>query len=236
MTRRIVLSAVAVIAVSVLSVQATSAEPIQITSGALNMGQLAGTMNLAGDRGFTLTAGVDVIESNFQPWVKCTGSPCGPGTVIPLTAVFVGGGFFGGTVTLDGETFSNIGSASSLSSASLQFSGSVVAPELSGSLATVSAPFLMQGTFSHPAGVGLPSIVEMLFGQGTASVTLGRVGGGSTGFPDTWAYRAAVYEFQSGAPVPEPATLLLTGGGLIGLVLRKRRQARGTSPREQPLA
>jgi hypothetical protein len=75
----------------------------------------------------------------------------------------------------------------------------------------------MDGLFTYPGATGF-AVTETLVGQGTATLALRR-----SLAVEGWEYSAARFDFEASDPVPEPATLLLTGGGLLGLMFRKRR-------------
>lgn len=204
--------------------QPAAAEPIQITDGHLEMNGFTGTLLLTGDREFSLSAGVGVVDAFFGPWNQCNaGLTCVPGSTINLGANFVGSSLRGATVTLEGETFTNVTSVAAKSSAAAAFSGLAVAPPFEGDTATVVAPFLFEGLF-HP---GFPRGLESLVGQGTVTLSLDRMLGGDTGLAPRWRYTAASYDFE---PVPEPGTLLLSATGVAWLVRRTaRRRARLTA-------
>jgi PEP-CTERM motif len=221
--------AVAMVTMIVLSItpRPAVADEILVTGGSLQMGSSTGAVSLQGDRGFTLAATVDVFDSVFAPWIQCFVS-CPAGTNVSLNATFLASSLHGATVTLDGLTYTNVGSAASSDTASLFFTGGpVVLPLANQDLVTLTAPFLLTGSFSALL-INTPDPSDRvdvgLAGQGTALLTLQR----SLLTPNApaWRYFSAVYSLEDAtAPIPEPATMLLTGAGLA--VLARRRWSRG---------
>ena len=122
--KRVAVALVSLIVVSVTP-RPAGADQILVTGGSLQMGSSTGTVSIQGDRGFTLAATVGVSDSFFAPWSQCL-LPCAPGTNVSLDATFVGSSLHGATVTLDGLTYTNVGSAASSDSAALFFTGGPV--------------------------------------------------------------------------------------------------------------
>jgi hypothetical protein len=197
----------------VLFAKAARAEPIQITSGRLQLNGPSGTLSLAGTRGFSLTATVSASAGVFAPWLTCHLVPsCLPGDPINLEAAFVGVGLIS-TVQLDGRTYVNVGSLISDESIEARFTGTALAPRLTELPTQVSAPFGFEGRFV------LPDRIETLAGTGSATLFLRPHAEGAA----AWDYVGADYSFT---PTPEPATLVLFTSGLVTLVGRRIRQRR----------
>ena len=203
------------VGVILLSIRPAAADPVRITSGYLDMGSTAGSLLLLGD-GFLLSGGVTVNDGVFQPWLQCRlGPSCVPGALLDLNARWAGSGLRSTTATVRGEDFRDVGGANSITSASVNFTASGIAPTFVGETATLIVPFLFQGEFTH-FSASFQRLVESLSGEGTVTMTLQR-----NASLATWNYVAAKYDFQ---PVPEPATILLTAAGVTTLLAHRRRR------------
>jgi len=193
----------------------TTADPIRITDGRLEITGLGGPLFLSAEPVFTFNGAVGVVGGFFGPWVSCL--PCAPGAAVNFNASW-GGNDLHGTATYNGVTYEALGSlAPGSASGVVDFTGpaTVTAP-LDGVVATLIAPFDFQGNFFFPgASPDSPSFI----GAGTATVTLFRP---TTAIP--WSFQSAVYEFSdANTAVPEPGTLLLVGTVLAGMAARRRR-------------
>jgi hypothetical protein len=108
----------------------------------------------------------------------------------------------------------------------VQFLGTVVLPPLAAS-ATVTAPFTFTGTFLHPVDGGFTN--DPLVGGGTATLNFFSASQSS----GLWSLGGARYDLTgSPSPTPEPATLLLFGGGMLalaGVVARRSRRSLHTA-------
>lgn len=204
-----------IVGVILLSVGPATANPVRITGGALDMASTTGSLLLQGEE-FMLTGGVSATDGLFQPWLQCNLTPsCRPGATLDLSARWSGSSIRSATVTLHGETFNNVGGATATSSALVNFTGSAIAPAFMGETATLIVPFVFQGQFVH-LNASFERLVETLTGEGTVTLLLRQ-----NATLGTWSYAAATYEFQ---PIPEPATLLLTGAGITTLWAHRRRR------------
>jgi hypothetical protein len=188
--------------------------PVQILHGSLDAVHIVGQLSLTGNHGFTFNGGVGTsIGGVFGLSMTC--DPCLPGAPIDLTAHW-GGNDLGGTATFQGVTYSQVGSVSGdRAVGTVRFSGSAVAPPLTGLTETIVAPFVFDGMFIFPPAGTSRGTSASLNGLGNVTVVLRRR-------PDLafWTWESAVYEFE---PIPEPGTLMLVGTALAGLALRRRR-------------
>jgi len=177
--------------VSLAASQASArADDLLITAGYLDVQSLsAAPLVVQGDRGFTFAG--STLTGISSAWQTCLSGACAPGDTLSLLGSWSGSDLVG-TATLDGTTYTKIGSIDN-TTASLRvvFSGSFVLPPENGS-ATVVAPFVFNGAFAHPGAV------EALVGSGVTTISLSWV----TGFPARWRITRILYEFGDRLPSP----------------------------------
>lgn len=203
-----------------------TADPITITAGSLLVTGFSevGSISLDGTRGFSLRSPVAPTEGAVLPINFCGFEGCLPGETIRLDAFLGGPALPGGVITVDGHTFEDIGSLSSIASIALDFQGSLTLPAFADSPMVVSGAFTLAGLLSV---LDAPELGGPLFGAGAAFLSL-VPSPAESGLPRTWVVDQVRYDFAEPAPVPEPATMVLVGTGVAAAFLRhRRRQRRG---------
>jgi hypothetical protein len=111
-----------------LSGGTASADPIRVTAGTLEMTGPTGVVSLTGTRGFTLSPRVSLFDGVFAPWDSCGSSRRVCRARASALRVSSLAWACRATATLDGQTFSHVGSLESDDHAVLRLAGSAIAP------------------------------------------------------------------------------------------------------------
>jgi len=197
---------------------ASPARADRITAGALTYvsGGEPLTITLSSED-FTFDGQASRFSGIFRPWIQCLDLACGPGTTVDLYATFSGGDL-PGTATVGTQTFTNVGSLASSSSLLATWTGALAIPADFAS-GVLSAPFAFSGLFFFERDTAMPQVLD-LSGSGTATATFRP----NTAFPGSLVLDSLRYDFDASAS-PEPASMILLGSGLAGLIaMRSRRK------------
>jgi hypothetical protein len=196
------------------------AEPIRITGGVLDFnGEVGsgptqlGELSVFGNRGFSAVGFVASDETIVR--LAVTGG-LEPGSTRSTEVAIMGLGLLNGRVTLDDMTYPDINGMLSMALLFIDVTGTIDLPAWQNAPVTISAPFKATGFFlSH-----IPSSsfdVPIRGSGGTLTLNLVPEPGG------TWTTGTFRYDFVA-MPTPEPGTLTMVGGALVGAAMRARKR------------
>ena len=196
-----------------------AAEPIRVLGGMTYDAAVDSAPRIdlfSTERGFSLQS----VPATPQFGPRCMGD-CAPGDLVSIRASWSDQDL-PGVGSLDGVTFP-LGMGSTVEgSALVDFNGPMwTAPAFTGAMtATMTVPITFFGLIRPPTPEGQNPIFNPLTGSGLATLSL------SWNAPsEGWLLSGARYQLMADQePVPEPATLLLTGSGLAMLWSRRRRR------------
>lgn len=179
----------------------TQADPIFITGGSLTVTGLDGPSYSIFGNNFSSGGSGDRGAVGLQTGFFISS----PGSVINVNAFFVGSSL-GGNHT-----------------GSFTFTGPPITVPFSLTNLTLTSPFVFSGTLGtclQSCMEGPPFSIVSLVGGGTATIEL--IAGVTPSGVRIFTFRTITYNFE----VPEPASILLLGGGLAALGARLRHRYR----------
>ena len=198
--------------IAALTPATASADPIVITSGTLSVTGLTGGPSY-GFTGLNFFAAGAGDQGSSHPQMLC--SPCVSGAAIDLGGLFAGSSILG-SATLNGTTYPIVGGTFILSGPT------IIVPNSTSNL-TLTSPFVFSGNMNlcpSNCGNSPPFFTVDVVGSGTATLNL-QIFFLSNGHP-IFQFQSVTYDFQT----PEPMSILLLGGGLVGLAAKLRRRHR----------
>lgn len=193
----------------------TRAEPMVVTGGTITITGLSGGPlgGLTGDNFFIGIGGSGT--GSFSPQ-RCF--PCLPGSTMAVTGLFASSTIGGGTFNINGTMFTQVG----LGGLMLLNGGTIVLPSVMSDV-TITVPFTFSANLNAcPVSCffGPTIFTVQLVGSGTGTLEFTFARLSSNGQP-IFLFKQATFQFEE---VPEPASILLFGGGLAVLAAKLRRR------------
>ena len=203
--------------IAALTPATASADPIVITSGTLSVTGLTGGPHFS-LTGLNFVANGGGEQGSSTPQTSCFACP--PGAAIGVGGFFAGSSVFH-SATIDGTFFPNIG----LGGTFILSGPPIIVPNSTSNL-TLTSTFSFSGQLlfcQSNCGSSQPTTFTVDFiGGGIATLNL-QVFFLPNGNP-LFQFQSITYEFQSpDAQTPEPMSILLLGGGLLGLAAKLRQ-------------
>jgi hypothetical protein len=193
----------------------TRADPLVVTGGNIMISGIQGGPlgNLTGDN-----FRVGIGGSGTGSFAPQTCFPCLPGSTMGVTGFFGSAHMGGGSFNINGTTFTNVG----LGGVLLLNGGTIVVPSVLSDV-TITVPFTASANLNAcpvDCFFGPTLFTVQLVGSGTATIelTFARLSG--NGQP-IFLFKQATFQFEE---VPEPASILLFGGGFALLTAKLRRR------------
>ena len=190
-----------------------TADPLVITSGTGSVTGLSGGPHFS-VTGLNFSAGAGGEQGSSHPQMHCF--PCTAGATLDV------GGFFGGTSVLGGATIN--GTSFTVVGGTITITGPPIIVPSSTSNLILTSPFSFTANLhicQSNCGFNPPFTTVDVVGSGIATLNL-QVFFLPNGNP-IFQFQSVTYNFQTPEPTPEPISILLLGGGLVGLAAKLRR-------------